>query len=155
MTDEAAVLVAPAPVTVRRFGLPDLADQGRWLVERLRARYLHLQDKQIMGWMRGLIDSPESFFVCTRNAVAMAQIEHPTLSPVPTVVERFVLCRDPKNEDCLAEAAMLYDEIKGWANRLGAAEIRVLELSDVPEPVVKERMGRVLRRSHWIVPLGR
>lgn len=160
--------VQPLPMvesSMRRFLLPDLNDKGIWLIGRLQVRYPHLQDRQLIGWFRGLIDSNESLFIRTDHAVALAQIVHESLSPQPDVVERFVLCEESKSPDKddreretgrnIAEAMSLYNDIMRWSETLGARRVSVNRFTDVPRDMLKEHLGRMFMEEHWYIKVSK
>lgn len=146
------VPAAAEPIAARRFGLADLSEMGAWLLWRLKDRYPHLDERNLAGWLRGMIDSNEYLFVRTRNAVALAQIQHRALDPLPIVDELFVLAKGRDSDGvvekgALAEAAELYGEFLRWARSLGATEIAIERYTDVPRDQIKERLGRVWVRE--------
>lgn len=150
--EEKELLSYPA----RRFGIVDLGEKAVWLGDRLRLRYPHLGDnRMIVGWLRGMIDSNECLFIRNPHAVCLAQVVKETLSPQPTVVERFVLAEDPANELHVDHAASLYDDMLLWAESVKAKEMVVEKFTDVPRPIIKERIGRLTAREEMVVKLGR
>lgn len=156
---------------VRRFNLPDLADKGIWLFGRLRERYPHLQDIQHASWLRGLIDSSEVFFQRTDHAVALAQIVKQSLSPKPTVVERFVLLErlpvlsekatdsekaayKTATQERQEEAVVLYERMAMWAHQIGADDMEVLCHSDLTRDALQGVLGKISRREVLTVHTG-
>lgn len=135
----------------RRFNLPDLNDMGTWLIERLRERYSHLDDRGIFGWLRGLSASSQDLFLRTDHAVIMAQIVHEGISPIPTVYERFALC-EPEHEQ---ELLSLYDDLYRWAKNLGSKEIVVAEFSDLKKPQIMSRLGNAVVKERLIIKVAK
>lgn len=146
-----APVVEFTPVPSRRFGLPDLHDKGPWLLSRLRVKYPHLQDKQLFGWIRGMIDSPESMFLRTEHAVMLAQIEHESLSALPTVIERFVLV---ETADAMHEGTSLYVDMMRWARGLNAERMYVHLHSDVPLTHIEERLGGLMAQRRMFAKVS-
>ncbi len=128
---------------IRRFQIPDLDRHGKWILERLLVAYPHLDQRTAIGWLRGLIYDNDCLFLYQEHSVALAQVERiHTLSPRPRIRERFVLCQ-PGFED---EAAEFYTRIAQWAKHQSCSIIIVLELSDVPEPKVRAKLGRIFEK---------
>jgi hypothetical protein len=133
---------------VRRVGPPDLQDIHRWLLPRLKARWPHLQDGQLLSWLHGCIAGNENFFVRYPKAVALFQVQKEFFDPRPMVIERFVIA-DVKpvregdegdiathnrmlNNEALEQACMLYEDVYRWAQIIGAGEVVVDKFTDVP-----------------------
>lgn len=142
----------PADLRVTRFGLPDINDLGMWIVGRLRPKFPHFQDNQLIAMFRARVDSNECLFRRTKHAVAMAELVHETMSPDTRIVERFVLVKDPKY---VSEAVQLYDEILRWANSIGAKEIAVCEFTDVPKADIQTKLGRLYVRETIVAKVGK
>jgi hypothetical protein len=134
-------------ITSRRFVLPDWTDTRNWLLPRLKVKWPHLQDNQVDGWIRSIIDSPEFMFIRTGNAVACAQMVRDTLSPVPEAVEKFVLAKDREEAEHIRECLYLYGDLIRWAQNIGARDMTVEQFTDVPHPVIAQRLGRVFTRE--------
>lgn len=132
-----------APVTVMRFALPDLDVWGVYLMERLRTRFPHLNDRMFVGWLKGCMESNEFLFIRTANAVALAQIVRSPLQPLADVQEVFVLVRA---KDCEDEGLAMYDEFRRWAERMGARDLLVDQFTDVPKDAIQRRLGRLFNR---------
>lgn len=145
--------LAPQPaVTIRRFEIPDLDRHGRWIMRRLLKTYTHLNEQQMQGWLRGLIYSPEYLFLYQPHAVAMAQLLRPNpLDPKSVVWERFVFAEEGHVE----EAASFYSEFQRWAKSQNPTVevIIVNEMTDVPQEMIKDRIGRLFSRQQWFVRL--
>lgn len=132
----------------RRFQIPDLDRHRGWLIARLKTAYPHLNDINLVGWLRGAIWNPEYLFLYQDNSVALFQVmSSHTLSPQPLVEERFVFCEDKENADHVAQAAEFYAEVRKWAKHQNVGVIIVEEQSDVPHEMVKEKLGRLLERK--------
>jgi hypothetical protein len=128
----------------RRFQLPDLDRHGRWLLDRMLKVFPHRTERNLIGWLRGILYSNEFLFLYQEHGVALATVmqAHP-LSPKMYVQEIFVLS-EPGFE---LLAAGFYDEFAMWAKRQGLDTIVVEEMSDVPHEAIKERLGRLFQRT--------
>ena len=137
----------PDTSTLRRFELPDM-DRHRWMLDRLRVAYPHLNDRQLIGWLRAMIYSSEFQFLFQDRSVALFQIMSAhTLSPQPVVYERFVFCADKDSVADQAQASMFYVEAQKWGRFNAAGAIIVEQCTDVPHEMIRERMGRLLTRQ--------
>jgi len=140
--------------SLRRFELPDIDRHGVWLFPRLRTAYKHLNDRQLIGWLRAICYSPEYQFNFQEHSVALFQImaAH-TLSPQPIIYERFVFAADKDNPEHVAQASMFYPEAAKWGRHQGAGALIVEQISDVPHELIRDRLGRVLERKEMFFPL--
>ncbi len=139
--------VRPAPA-IRRFEIPDLARHGGWLMKRLIATYPYLSDRELQGWLRGLIYNPECLFLYQDNSVALAQVVlNYTLTPKPVIYERFVFAEDKANSAHVEQAAEFYAEFERWAKNKSVDTILVEELTDVPHDLIKKHLGRLFTRQ--------
>lgn len=128
--------------TVARFGTPDLNDKGLWMTHRIREKFPHLQDRFILSWLGGATAQNSTYFVHTKNAVAMAERVTESLNAQPSVKVWFVMAKDPKVKEHLDEAADLYNAIAAWAANIGALRLFDLDrFSDVPKPLIQDRLG--------------
>lgn len=133
---------------LRRFELADLSRHGGWLMTRLLAAYPHLTPRELQGWLRGLIYSPEYLFLYQDNSVGLAQvIRNFTLTPKPVIQERFVFVEDKDNAEHVAQAAEFYAEFERWAKNQSVDTIMVEELTDVPHEAIREKLGRLYTRQ--------
>lgn len=143
-----------APV-VRRFQVPDLDTHGAWMLPRLQATFKHLNDRALVGFLRGLINSNEYLFLFEPDSVGLAQVVRShSLQPKPVVWERFVWARVPDNAEMQAKAAFMYDHFRQWARSMHCENIIVQELSDVPIEMVRAHMGRIFTRQQQYVRIG-
>ena len=133
----APVIEAPR---ARRFSVPDLSEHGAWVMARFLENYPHLVERNIAGFLRGLVFNNECMFLYQPNAVGLAQVDRgQTLSPVPVVRERFVFARDTQYVE---EASFMYLEFDRWARQLGADTLLVCEgMTDVPPEIIAKRLG--------------
>jgi hypothetical protein len=134
----------PPPVDIRRFGPADMQQFGNWLIARLRVRYAHINDRMLFGWLTGIINSNEYLFLMTPNAVGLAMLSNPPLDAHPIVTEVFVLSM---HENTISEAAHLYGRFREWAESMGASQIIVGRMSDVPLDLIESGLGRKTRVS--------
>ena len=143
----------PPPADIRRFQIPDLDRHGGWLIKRLLLAYPHLDQRSLIGWLRGLISLNECLFLYQEHSVALAQVERShTLAPKPLVRERFVFCQDPAYED---EAAAFYPKIATWAKHQGCHILVIKELTDVPDAKIRRALatGKFQERTQTFVKM--
>lgn len=134
--------------SLRRFQVPDLDRHRGWMIARLKATYTHLNDANLVGWIRNVIYNPEYLFLYQDNSVGLFQVlSSHTLQPEPLVQERFVYCEDKENPDHLAQAGEFYAEVVKWMKHQGAHTLIVEEQTDVPHEAIKDRIGRLVTRQ--------
>lgn len=134
----AVAIATPPAAEVRRFTIPDM-DRHPWLISRIIRAHPHLNNRTVIGWIRGLCYDNECLFLYQPNSVALAQVERAhTLNPKPVVRERFVFARDDKH---VGEAAAFYERFATWAKQQGCETLLVCEMTDVPEEMVKKALG--------------
>ena len=134
--------------SLRRFQVPDLDRHRGWMIGRLKTAYAHLNDANLVGWIRNVIYNAEYLFLYQDNSAALFQVlSSHTLRPDPLVQESFVFCEDKENPDHVEQAANFYIEVAKWAKHQGAKTIIVEELTDVPHEIIKEKIGRLLNRQ--------
>jgi hypothetical protein len=145
---EAARKIEEPYVRVRRVTRPDLMDKAPFLCKRLREKYPHMQERQLYGWLTTCCDTNEYFFNRSDRAYILAHMSRDFLDLRPTVREIFVLgetddAKHPAGSDAqkyqaqqnaiaLHEAASLYGDLIRWCQSIGADEMIVDKLSDVP-----------------------
>lgn len=138
--------------TIRRFQRPDIDRHGPWLLPRLAAAFPHLNERSLIGFLNGLLYSNDVIFLYQPTSVALAQlISAHTLEPKPVVWERFVWCKDPKDEQQQKDAANFYVELHRWAQALKCQQIVVEERTDVPHDLIKQKLGRIFSRQQQFV----
>lgn len=162
-----AVLIAGADENVflsapRRFFIPDI-DRHPWIVDRLTKLY-GINERQAVGWLRGITESSEFLFLYSENAAALAEVtrQH-TLATQPVLTIRFVWIApsfvvDGKPEKAeIAEALLFFDEFAKWAKNKNISTI-VLEddVLDVPREQIRETksLGRLFRREQWFAKVS-
>lgn len=135
--------------TLRRFEIPDLDRHRGWMIGRLKTAYPHLNDANLIGWLRGIIYSAEYFFRFNTNSVALFQaVSVNTLAASPVIQELFVFCEDAKNAEHQRQAAQFYVDAQTWAQHHGASAMIVEEMTDVPHEMIAEVLpGRLLTRQ--------
>ena len=132
------------PAMVRRFSTADLSQHGGWILKRLQPLFPDCSEQWIGGWMRGLIGNNEHLFLYQPHAVALFQlINSPGLRPAKMIQERFVWVEDKADKDQVEAAADFYDHAATWGHGLRAERIIVCESTDVPKPLIEERIGRI------------
>ena len=148
---EPALQIVPQ-VQIRRFEIPDIDRHGRWILKRLLKVYPHLGEAQIVGWLRGLVYSPEFMFLYQDYAVGLAQRgqEH-SLAPKPVLYERFVFAQEGHE----ADAVVMYGEFAKWAKHQGIDTIILApEMSDVKPELLKDcGFGRIFTREQRFAKL--
>src|ERR1700689_1758205 len=119
---EAAVKIEiREPAFVRRFELADLSKHGPWLMKRFVAKFPDLSEKQIAGFLNGMITNNEHIFLYQDHAVALAQVVYsPGIKLVRVIQERFVWVEDARDKNQLDDAADFYDHFKREAQRRDA-----------------------------------
>lgn len=134
---------------IRRFQLPDLTGQGAWLIQRICKIHPHLNDRQVYSWLHSLIYSTEFMVLTQHHAVGIVQCaKFYSLSSRPEVHEHFVFVEDPKSEQQVEDAAMMYDEFMRWAKNKDANVFLLGENSDVPLETIRKHLGgRVFTRT--------
>lgn len=145
--------VAPEP-TVRRFEVPDLERHGGWLMQRFLTAFPHLNERQAVGFLRGMAYSNEHIFLFSEHGCALFQMmnEH-ALDPHPVIWERFVWAQDPGDPKHVLACADFYDSVKRWAQTKGVSILHVEEKTDVGEDEIKKRLGRVLEIKQKVARL--
>lgn len=149
---QAAVAEKLPPVdisTLRRFEIPDLYKHQGWMIPRLKKAYPHLNDQNIIGWLKGAIYSAEYFFRFQNNSVALFQaISVNALAAVPVIQEIFVFCEDKDDVAHQEQAAQFYVDAQTWAQHHGASAMIVEELTDVPHEIIAKVLpGRLMPRQ--------
>lgn len=120
------------------------------MVQRLKTTYSHLNDANLVGWIRNVIFSPEYKFMYQDNSAALFQvISSHTLQPDPIVEERFVFCENKDDAGHIEQATAFYTEAAKWAKHQGARTVIVGECTDVPEEQIRasDGIGRLLKRQ--------
>jgi hypothetical protein len=142
---EAALKIEPhEPAFMRRFELADLSRHGPWLMKRFATKLPDIPERQVAGYLNGLLTSNEHTFLYQDHAVALAQVvQSPGIKPVKFIQERFVWVEHREDKTQLEAAADFYLMFKEWAKRLDAERIFVCEDSDVPKSLIEVRLGRL------------
>ena len=134
-------------IEVRRFSRPDLDRCGPWLLPRLVLSFPQQNERQIASWISSLLHSNEFLFVCSDNAVGLAQLQRADIFQVETiVVERFVFAATNQPAH-IEEAAEMYVRFADWAKHHGARFVQVMEQTDVPADTVKDKVGRIVNKT--------
>lgn len=148
MTMTPDIVAKPAPIVlgseVRRFEIPDLDRHAAWFMPRFLLSFPHLNERQAIGFLRGIVYSNEFHFLFQERGVALAQaMGSHALDGDPIIWERFVWVADPENKDQIEAAAFFYDNFGTWAKRKGIERIIVEQQSDVPHELVRSHLGRI------------
>lgn len=139
--------------TLRRFEIPDLYKHQGWMIPRLKSAYPHLNDQNIIGWLKGAIYSAEYCFRYQNNSVALFQaVSVNMLSASPAIQEIFVFCEDKDDVAHQEQAAQFYVDAMTWAQHHGSQAMIIEEMSDVPHEMIgKVLTGRLMARQQIFV----
>ena len=74
MSEAAVKIEIHEPAFIRRFELADLSKHGPWLMKRFLAKFPEMGEKQIAGYLNGMITNNEHIFLYQDHAVALAQV---------------------------------------------------------------------------------
>ena len=142
------ILPVREALPIRRFEIADLARHGGWLMDRLLKALPHLTNRELQGWLRGIIYSNEFLFLYQDHSVALAQVlRNMTMTPKPVIYERFVFAEDKENAEHVEQAGEFYAEFERWAKSQSVETILVEELTDVSHDAIKKRLGRLFTRQ--------
>jgi hypothetical protein len=142
MAEAAEKIEVREPAPVRRFEIADLSKHGPWLMKRFAEAFKDVPERQIAGYLRGLIESAEYMFLYLDHAVALAQLVYlPGFKMKRIVQERFVWVEDRADKDQLEAAADMYVHMKDFAKRRDCESIFVCENTDVPKNLIENRLG--------------
>lgn len=128
-------------LTARRIIPPDFDNIGMWMIDRISRRYTNMTHRQILSWLRSVMDSSSYLFITNGPAVLLARMGPKELDPCPYVQEVFCLCQDGG----FMAGAELYGDLLRWAKQLGAEQVGVMNFSDVPRPMVEETIGEKMK----------
>jgi hypothetical protein len=134
----------------RRVTLPDLWENGTWLIERLKVKYPNLSDQVMHGWLRSKLEGNEWLFLTNDYGMCLFEMIHETLTPQCSIIERFILARDIKDAECIRKAGLLYADVWRWAVSMGARDIIVEQFCDIPRKQMKEHLGELYIRE-WLL----
>ena len=144
MSEAAVKIEIHEPAFIRRFELADLSKHGPWLMKRFLAKFPEMGEKQIAGYLNGMITNNEHIFLYQDHAVALAQVVFSQgVKPVRVIQERFVWVEDREDKQQTLDAADFYDHFKLEARRRDAERIVVCEDTDVSKNLIEQRLGRV------------
>lgn len=148
------VVITPkeAPV-IRRFELADLSKHGGWIMQRLLKAYKHRNERDLAGWLRGILYSPEFMFLYHEHAVGLFMTGR--INPLvekPIIQELFCWCEDAKNDEHITAAAAFYEEILTQAKHRNVDIIIVEYSTDVPHEIIREKLEKRLftRTEHFV-----
>jgi len=141
----AAAEKKPIEATARRMGLPDMFKHGTMIVDRIIAKYPEFTKVNALGKLRVMMDDSNNFFfVVNEGGVACFEKSYEDMSAQPIVVERFVLAWDEAHQP---QAALLYKDALRWAESIGARELVVERLTDVPRHLIRKSTGPLFTRE--------
>lgn len=132
------------PEAIRRFEVPDLERYAHWLMPRLLAQFKHLNERQMIGFLRDMAYSNEHYFLVHEHAVGLFQaMGSHALQPDPVIWERFVWAQDAGDPEHIAACAEMYARVARWAKQKGIKVLHVEESTDVPHAEIEKRLGRI------------
>lgn len=148
MAVETTMVAKPAPIVlgseVRRFELPDLDRHSLWFMPRFLKNFPHLNERQAIGFLRGVLYSNEYLFLFQEKGIALAQaVGSHALDASSVVWERFVWVEDPENKMQVEAASYFYERFGEWAKRKSISTVLVDQQTDVSDELIKARIGRI------------
>lgn len=144
-----------AALTPTRVNEGDLTRLAEWLLWRLKGYHGDLTDQTLAGWLRGSILNNEIKFLRCERAIGFFEIVHKSvLDPVPMIREVFlyIQVRDDGmiDKSALPEAMAIYQDVKRWAQSIGAQEIEVDRDTDLPQEFIEQVLGKLtVRKRHF------
>ena len=124
----------------RRFQLPDLDTHGRWIIARLLEVYPHRTERDLIGFLRGIIGSNDYLVLYQDYGVALATVAKTNpLAPKSHVEEIFVWVAPNQSPELCAS---FYVDFARWAKHLSLEVVIVEEQSDVPHEAVKAALDK-------------
>lgn len=135
-------MVKAAFEPARRFQLPDLDTHGRWIIARLFKVYPHRTERDLIGFLRGIIGANDYLFLYRDCGVALATVAKTNpLAPKSHVEEIFVWAA-PDHDP--AEVAVFYEDFARWTRNQGLDVLIVEEQSDVSHETIKAVLDKRL-----------
>lgn len=125
--------------TVRPFGMVDIGTHAPWLVEKLREWYPHLNQANIVGWLRMLMGNNECMFLRTDHAAGLVMIMHEPMSAVFSVREVWSVVQ-PGFE---SEAEAMLKEYFRWSKLHGATWLERSGDTDITQEQWRKAFGKV------------
>lgn len=142
---DAKAIIFRTPIS--RFMFPDFSIYGSWMVDRLRMIWPGVNERSVIGWLRGCSESKEYHFVKTAHAVGMAQVFYQPLTAIPKVEEIFVLVDNKAREKSLYEGCAIYGEFTRWSKTIGSGLVQVGIYTDVPIELIECTIGKVRKQE--------
>ena len=142
MAQPAAKQPDPVPehAPARRFQLPDLDKHGRWIIARLLKVYPHRSERDLIGFLRGIIGNNSYLFLYQDYGVALATVAQTNpLAPKAHVEEVFVWAVPNQPADVCAS---FYVDFARWAKHQNLDVVIVEEQSDVSHEAVKVALDK-------------
>lgn len=137
------VEIYPAPIFSRFSPTTDLIKSGVWVSDRVRQKWSHLNERTVLGWLKGCAESNENLFIKSLHSVSMFRTVHNALDPKPSIEEIFVFVDDPQNKQAINEGAANYGEMRRWAQGMGAERAVVGQNTDIPISMIRSVLGSV------------
>lgn len=138
----------PVPRVLRRFDTADLSLHGKWVLPRMMTAFPHLNERSVASFLQTVNSNNEYLFLFQDDSVALAQVlSAQTLDASRVVIERFVWAKDRDDKEQVKAAAEFYVEFRRWAKGLNSEIVIVGENTDVPNDLIKEKLGRIYTRQ--------
>lgn len=128
----------PMP-SVRPFGMADIGSHAPWLVEKLREWYPHLNQSNIVGWLRTAMGNNECLFLRGDHSAGLAMIMHEPMSPVFSVREVWSVVQAGHE----IEGEALLKEYFRWSKLQGAAWLERSGDTDIAQDQWRKALGKV------------
>ena len=132
---------SPVKKVTRRLSDADLQKHASWLIPAIQERWGGPSVVMVNGWLRQWRMGNEYNIACTDNAVALAELSHDPLDPVPVIREVFMFCPDEHAEDMVA----LYWHFVRWGRSVKASEFRFSK----PAAERKEMLKTMIPGFKW------
>jgi hypothetical protein len=126
----------------RRFQLPDLDTHGRWIIARLLKVYPHRTERDLIGFLRGIIGSNDYLFLYRDCGVALATVAKTNPLVLKSHVEEIFVWVAPGHNP--TEAAPFYEDFAQWTRHQSLDVLIVEEQTDVPHEVIKATLDKRL-----------
>jgi hypothetical protein len=136
---------------IRRYAGADQMRLTAWLVPLIREHWGQMYsvgtvNNQIRAWQ----NSNDHNFVCTDNAVGLAQVARDPQDPVPVIEEVFLFCRAGHE----TEGVAIYKHWVTWGKTIQrASEFRFNRGIRSPMALLKEAFPNMLNRHVFYVSL--
>jgi hypothetical protein len=110
------------------------------LQARLKDVYGHKSVHELRSFLRTCVTNNEYYFVCSENAIGLAQKIQTRMHMRPDIEEIFVLLLDPTAKE---EAKEIYRGMYQWGKMQNCKDFLLENLSDLERPEIKEVLGQL------------